>query len=139
MFLGRCPGTAVFIVASAIPKRFATFAMPFCVLVELVSGQTRFCFLVGRLFYFCSAGKAATDGLSVTVSIPLFQLVLDQFVVVSAFGGKFGVGALLDDTVTILNNKCYFAFRFVRPISIADSLLAHKDANHQSVSICHLR
>lgn len=44
----------------AKPKNNFTFAVPFCVLVKLLSGRTRFCFLVGRLF-IDPVGKTETN------------------------------------------------------------------------------
>ena len=57
LLVDGCSVTAVFIIATAILKRFATFAMPFCDLVGHASSQARFCFLVGRLFYLPRPAK----------------------------------------------------------------------------------
>ncbi len=57
LLVDGCSGTAVFIIATAILKRFATFAMPFCDLVGHASSQARFGFLVGRLFYLPRPAK----------------------------------------------------------------------------------
>lgn len=39
-----------FTIGFRLSKKLATFVVPFCVLVEPVSGQTRFCFSLRRAF-----------------------------------------------------------------------------------------
>ena len=65
-----CSVTAVFIIATAILKRFATFAMPFCDLVGHASFSGSVLLPRGKAFLFATAGKAATRRVIFNYPIP---------------------------------------------------------------------
>ena len=66
LLVDGCSVTAVFIIATAILKKFATFAMPFCDLVELSSFSGSVLLPRGKAFLFATAGKAAANNNRIT-------------------------------------------------------------------------